>query len=270
MSEKKYTIGEVSKITGISKDTLRFYDKIDLLKPKFVDSDNHYRYYTYDQFWSIDIISCCRSLNIPIEKIRNILSSNDNEKVLELFLEQKEEALRLSHYYQKVVEDIDWYSKKHEQIQNAYSKTSIEVKYFPERLVLYGKNSAETHAYHLKLQELCREAVNHKNTIRRNYGFVLDETLVSFNQFVKLGEYVLFDDDILDQVNPKYLTLLPAGEYACCILKVKDGQADFSPLLNWIIGNDRKFSLVLADEIGIQLFEYQKKEYLCSVKILLE
>ncbi len=77
MDERKYLVDTVSKITGISKDTLRFGDKIGLLKPKCVDPNNNYRYYIYDQFWSIDIITFCRSLNIPIEKIRSIMESND-------------------------------------------------------------------------------------------------------------------------------------------------------------------------------------------------
>ena len=36
MEGKKYLLGEVSEITGIHKDTLRFYDKIGLLKPRYV------------------------------------------------------------------------------------------------------------------------------------------------------------------------------------------------------------------------------------------
>lgn len=32
MEEKKYLVGKVSRITGISKDTLRFYDKINLIR----------------------------------------------------------------------------------------------------------------------------------------------------------------------------------------------------------------------------------------------
>ena len=32
MEEKKYLVGEVSRITGISNDTLRFYDKINLIR----------------------------------------------------------------------------------------------------------------------------------------------------------------------------------------------------------------------------------------------
>ena len=62
--ERKYTVGEVSRITGVSKDTLRFYDKIDLFKPKYVDPGNGYRYYTYDQFWRID----CAGLIYPSER----------------------------------------------------------------------------------------------------------------------------------------------------------------------------------------------------------
>lgn len=115
MSERRYLIGEVSKITGISKDTLRFWDKIGLLKPKYVDPENSYRYYTYDQFWSMDIVMCCRSLNIPIDKIRTILASSSNDRVLELLLEQRKEAEQLSRYYKQVVEDISWYAGQDEK-----------------------------------------------------------------------------------------------------------------------------------------------------------
>lgn len=37
LKEGYYSIGEVSKITGISKDTLHFYNKIGLLVPNHID-----------------------------------------------------------------------------------------------------------------------------------------------------------------------------------------------------------------------------------------
>ena len=42
--EKRYTIGEISHITGVSKDTLRYYDRIGVFKPEYVDPENQYRY----------------------------------------------------------------------------------------------------------------------------------------------------------------------------------------------------------------------------------
>ena len=46
MEQSYYRIGEVSRATGLSKDTLHFYDKIGLLSPDHVDPQNGYRYYS--------------------------------------------------------------------------------------------------------------------------------------------------------------------------------------------------------------------------------
>ena len=41
--DKYFSIGEVSKITGLSIDRLRNYDKIGLLKPSYIDPKSGYR-----------------------------------------------------------------------------------------------------------------------------------------------------------------------------------------------------------------------------------
>ena len=46
LEQSYYRIGEVSRATGLSKDTLHFYDKIGLLSPDHVDPQNGYRYYS--------------------------------------------------------------------------------------------------------------------------------------------------------------------------------------------------------------------------------
>ena len=48
--KKRYSIGETSNIVGISIDRLRNYDKINLIKPAYVDEKTGYRYYIGDQF----------------------------------------------------------------------------------------------------------------------------------------------------------------------------------------------------------------------------
>ena len=105
--EKRYTIGEISHITGVSKDTLRYYDRIGVFKPEYVDPENQYRYYTYSQFWYLDIITCCRRLQIPLERVKAVLDLQDNEKIVEMLQEQRQEALRQREYYARVVDDID-------------------------------------------------------------------------------------------------------------------------------------------------------------------
>lgn len=270
MGEKRYTVGEVSRITGVSKDTLRFYDKIDLFKPSFVDSQNGYRYYTYDQFWKIDIIVCCRKLNIPTQKIREILSSEDNDIVVKLMKEHQKAALNLSDYFKRVAEDIEWYVEQHRQICQAELQSAVTVKQLPQKTVIYGKNTEDARAYHLKLQEICRDAVNYNDSIRRSYGFILDHSRIGENKFIKQGEYIELGNNTYEEIDTRHFITLPAGHYACYMVKVVQDYADFTVLNQWLSANKVSPQFVIADEAGLQLFEYLEHGYPCEVKVYLE
>ena len=80
MEHTYYRIGEVSRVTGISKDTLHFYNKIGLLAPDHIDPDNQYRYYSLRNLWQLDIITTCRKLvdlaSIPATQNTKIIFTN--------------------------------------------------------------------------------------------------------------------------------------------------------------------------------------------------
>ena len=172
-------------------------------------------------------------------------------------------------YYKQVVEDISWYAGQDEKMRQTKALNAVTIRHFPKRTVLYGNNAEQTHAYHLKLQELCRTVVKRTNSIRRNYGFILDGTKIAEGGFVKRGEYIRFDEETLETVPPENLTILPDGNYACCTLRVVNDRADFTPLLQWLSERNLRADYIIADEIGLQLFEYLDHGYLCEVKVLL-
>lgn len=70
-----YTIGEISKIYDVSTDTLRYYDKINLLKPWHIGS-NGYRYYSKAQFETISTIMVLRSMGTPIADLIEAVNSS--------------------------------------------------------------------------------------------------------------------------------------------------------------------------------------------------
>ena len=49
-------IGEFSKLAKTTIKALRYYDKVGLLKPAFVDSSTSYRYYTDEQLETMRLI----------------------------------------------------------------------------------------------------------------------------------------------------------------------------------------------------------------------
>ena len=67
--EKLFSIGEVSKIKEITIKALRYYHKMGILIPKYIDETTGYRYYNIDKFVYIDIIKGCRSLETSIKEI---------------------------------------------------------------------------------------------------------------------------------------------------------------------------------------------------------
>ena len=186
--------------------------------------------------------------------------------VLELLFEQREEAMRKSEYFRRIVEHVDWHFLQHRRTD---VDARVEIKHCPKSYVLYGDDREQTEAYHLKLQELINKVTASNRSIRRNYGFIPDGSRMPYNEFLKKGGYIQFDKSVLDvqEIDPAYLTVIPEGMYACCVMEVVDQQADFSFLLWWLGDHGIKPECVVADEIGLQPFEYLDSGYLCEVRV---
>ena len=75
MKDLTFNISETSRITGLSIDTLRYYDKIDLIKSK-KNPNNRYRYYTIEDISIISHIKNLRDLDLSICDIKSLLHSD--------------------------------------------------------------------------------------------------------------------------------------------------------------------------------------------------
>lgn len=65
-------IGELAKKTGLSIDTIRFYEKSDLIRSPD-RTEGGYREFNKDEISTIIFISHCRALDIPIVEIKKLL-----------------------------------------------------------------------------------------------------------------------------------------------------------------------------------------------------
>lgn len=264
MDTAKYLIGEVSKITGLSKDTIHFYVNSGLLTPDYVDENNGYRYYSRQNLWQLDIITICRKLSIPLAQIKKILSSHDNAKITNLLLEYRSEALRLSEYYKQVADDILWYGEEHQRIQSEDKPRNIRLEHLPAETVIAGVLKRDQISYHANLLEAAKDELRQTDTIRRKYGYILDVGEMENGKFIKQREYLKIGESKFSNVNPENLLTLPPGEYAVFILHISGENADFRPLFCWLEANGRQVDMVFAEEIGLQLFDYV--EYDCEIK----
>lgn len=63
------SIGKVSKLKNVSIKSLRYYDKIGILKPAYINEETNYRYYTSEQLYLLDAITLCIKLGIPLKDL---------------------------------------------------------------------------------------------------------------------------------------------------------------------------------------------------------
>jgi DNA-binding transcriptional MerR regulator len=83
------TIGQFARMTRLSAKQLRTYDAAGLLKPARTDAETGYRYYHPGQLRTALTISLLRSLDIPLERIGELLVAGDDEAQALLSAEQE-------------------------------------------------------------------------------------------------------------------------------------------------------------------------------------
>lgn len=79
----EYTINMLCKIAGVSSRTLRYYDQIDLLKPKHIN-ESGYRVYGVSEIDRLQQILFYREFDIKLSKIKEILDSHEYDRIKEL------------------------------------------------------------------------------------------------------------------------------------------------------------------------------------------
>ena len=102
-----YSIGEFSKITGLTVKTLRFYQEAGVLAPSMVDEETGYRYYNADRIEAARVVSRLRDLDFPLAEIAQIVRGPADEgDLLERLGRHKEAVRSKARHYREVEAEI--------------------------------------------------------------------------------------------------------------------------------------------------------------------
>ncbi|CAM4349541.1 DNA-binding transcriptional MerR regulator [Paenibacillus endophyticus] len=110
--EQSYTIKQTAEQTGITEDTIRYYEKIALL-PRAERKDNGHRIYRQEDINTIQLIACLKKTGMPLEEMRPFLAvSADTDpaeypELVELLTSHRKNILSQIASLQQVVDFID-------------------------------------------------------------------------------------------------------------------------------------------------------------------
>lgn len=111
-----YTIGQVAKFLGVSRDTLKFYEKKELLNPK-QNSENGYRKYNHLDIYDITTVNFYREIDIEIKKIQELRKSKSIEGIKSLLEEKEQEVLEKIEYNKLLLKKIQVVKEDCEKIK---------------------------------------------------------------------------------------------------------------------------------------------------------
>ncbi|MBP3966948.1 MerR family transcriptional regulator [Paenibacillus lignilyticus] len=88
-----YKISAFSKMTGLSKETLRYYAEVKLLEPVYIDPSNNYRYYDDGSYFIAVLLTKLRRFGCTIQEMSAVMN-DESFAHLEGLLEQKRDKIQ--------------------------------------------------------------------------------------------------------------------------------------------------------------------------------
>lgn len=125
-----YSIGEFSRISGLSIRTLRFYHDKGLLLPAAVDPETNYRYYDARSVALASVIGRLRELEIPLDDVAVLLREcGDDQDALDYLRKHKRALAEKAKHYRDLESKIDQVIVFESKVQELFdmSKQTFEI-----------------------------------------------------------------------------------------------------------------------------------------------
>lgn len=207
--KKFFSISQTAKIVGMTTETLRHYDRIDLVKPCKTDEWTGYRYYSQQEIVRLNTIKALRYMDLSLSEMKDLLAYEDFNKIVAALQQAErsteEKIAELNRAKTKIQRARIYYESK---LNGEQIKEKIFIKQFPQRVILVSD----------KLETPTLE--NLWNYHRHFYEQVSDRMKKEFSFEDLAGIYEENGTSRLFAICTRFtqmdgIKLLPQGKYLC-------------------------------------------------------
>lgn len=182
----EYSTHALSRLSGVSPRTLRWYDRIGLLKPARVE-ESGYRYYGPTQVDRLQDILYYRTLGVPLDRIRDCLDRPGFDRLETLrqhlagLREKQEEIGRLIRSVEKTI----YCEERKIEMQDETKFAAFKKKLVEENETAYGQEAREKYGpqavdqSNARLMGMSREEYEDWTALDRQLKEKLEETVAA-------------------------------------------------------------------------------------------
>ncbi|MCT4621664.1 MAG: MerR family transcriptional regulator [Marinisporobacter sp.] len=248
--KREYLINEIAKLFNITKRTLQYYDKIDLLKPALI-KENGYRVYGEDELTQLIEILILKNIGLNSRDIKSVFEEKtpkNIENVLNGVDKRLDDELRKIMFLKENIKHV----KKSLNYENS-SYDDIKIKTFEERKIVKIKNSGEDINNIIEMMALGTQILT--ETIENQipfieFGFIFHKDNKISNNYTKYANYFY---TIPKNYKHNHTTTLTNIFYACSWFEgdLNELDKEIIKVLDWI---DKKNYTIEGDIIFSESF----------------
>ncbi|WP_294150687.1 MerR family transcriptional regulator [uncultured Clostridium sp.] len=218
-----YTISEVATLFNISKQTVRYYDKIGLVKPAVHQEGSNYRLYSQNELNQFALIRELKASGLSLSEIKAYCDEKDITKLECLLKKNKKNLEEQIFILNRQKNNTDFYIKALSQAKRVYQKNKYEIKTVKKRCVYFLNISFVTDDLREYIELLHRSySAAYSGKLPREHGhvvlFIEPEHLNKreFKTYTGIG--LLFDKIYQDKKSKiieegLYATTIHIGDY---------------------------------------------------------
>ena len=251
-----FTISEFAKLRDININSLRYYERLGLLKPAFIDENNGYRYYSAEQVSILNKIILCIQLGIPLKEMIEFLDEDGNLQTQRLLEKGRIIAQKRIQEMQNNLDYIEYSLKNIEENKEYIEEKGTYERYFEERKVILTEyytdlKITDTKKFLSKVSEIYKFAQKKGMfpILPAGQIFQIDE-----NNNIK---YCFFLEVLNSDKNEEKIVTIPAGVYPCVQVELEPN-LDFLSVIesNW---KGPKIKNVIVNNVMLEKYSFETR-----------
>lgn len=255
---EKFLISELARLFNISTDTLRYYDKMDILKPEY-GKENHYRYYDVRSIFKLSRILFLKNLDISLIEIKKYMKNKNTGNLLSMLKNKEEELdvkihhlMSLKHKIHSRIEMLEGYTAELEH---------IKIKSMEKRYGIFLDMNELKDEYEIK-QEFQKSEKYMKISSWLVEGQIytsISKSNIDRGIFNKIRYFIEIDTESAESETLKQIEILPENEYACITVPgpYTEMSKHYRTLVSWIHENEYE---IIGDSIEKNIIDYDSTE----------
>ena len=265
----RFSIGEMSKLFGISIKTLRYYDDIGLFKPAEVNPETGYRYYTYEQFEQLNTIGYLKYLGVSLKEIRNHLATRGLDNYYRLLMKERSIVSEKIAALERIALRLDSQMAELMEVKEMEDKGAPRIRTLEARRILkLAEPIRSNFELELALRKMQAYSTRALPLVSGRVGLTLSKEALKNGAFSHFnGIFIILEEGIDSELQ----SVIPEGDYVTIEYCGNDHKASpdyYKVLLDYIEKEDLEVTGDAIERVIINEYKADNpKDYLTELQI---